>query len=207
MVACIIPASFVFFFPHHSIAPAFMDGGREHLKQDFSRFSSNSREIPEKVSGAGALPPLLGGYSTHRKIAHRRGERCLRREAKTAHNTRPCPSLMSLAARTPIPPMGFSRAAQKRKEVLWGKESCRAIYRNGIQFLERHLGDTRKLNWGHATDCSRSLSGRSGMGWDKRGDFGMAPSSQIMCKLDPQHHTDGGGRQNRSQGGERIVWT
>lgn len=26
----------------------------------------------------------------------------------------------------------------------------------------------------------------------------MAPSSQIMCKLEPQHHTDGGERQNRS---------
>jgi len=57
-VTCIISARFPFLFPHHSIAPAFMDGGGT-LKQDFRAFphSRGSPRISELArSGSGIVP-------------------------------------------------------------------------------------------------------------------------------------------------------
>lgn len=81
-VTCITSARFPFLFPHHSIAPAFMDGGGT-LKQDFRAFP-HSRG-PPRIFGAGALRL---GHSTHRKIAHDTAGAAV----KTAHTRPACPN-------------------------------------------------------------------------------------------------------------------
>ena len=103
-VTCIISARFPFLFPHHSIAPAFMDGGGT-LKQDFRAFP-HSRG-PPRIFGAGALRL---GHSTHRKIAHDM--------AGAAVNTaRTRPVLMSLRRDTTLgPPHGHKKRDLGRRE-------------------------------------------------------------------------------------------
>jgi len=116
-------ASFSFSFPTSQHCTG-VHGRGGNIKAGFFALFHDSRGFPRNF-GAGALPAR--GYSTHRKIAHRRGM-ALAAEAKP-HNTKPArPN--ELAAEHPFP--WGSRAQHKKDRGLWGREAAERL-------LERHL--------------------------------------------------------------------
>jgi len=125
-VTCIISALFRFLFSHHSIAPAFMDGGGT-LKQDFSRVSSFPRipRISELARSGSGIVPIERLRTTWQAL-------------RSVPRTQDLPVLMSLRRDTTLGPLhGHKKRDLGRREqkqsVTGGEESVKGHLRPAIR--------------------------------------------------------------------------